>query len=85
MLMNEIIRAPCELPKSVQGHIVRREAMLSEQGNAVETWTGGSYEIDDISNNVRKLERPLAGRSGSNMTGLNAFQDSRTATRTPAT
>ena len=39
-MLNELARAPCDLPSSTQGYILLRDAMMSAQAwDTVETWT----------------------------------------------
>jgi len=74
MLFNELDRAKCVLPPTAKGYIMLRDAQLSDRAwDTIETWTTGSYELSDIATYLRKLERPIPGKTHSHLTGLSGF------------
>ena len=74
-LFAELDRAKCPLPNQAKGYIMLRDAQLSNRAwDTIETWTRGTYQIADIANNLRNLERPVPGRTGTHM-GFDGFQE----------
>ena len=75
-LFTELDRTKCILPADAKGYIMLRDASLSDKAwDTIETWTKGTYALPEIATNLRKLERPIPGRSGSHLMGLSAFVD----------
>ena len=71
MLLGELTRAKCALPSNAQGYILLRDAGLSDRAwDTVETWTTGTYDVATVAQALRKLERPMPGRSGSTLSGM---------------
>ena len=67
-LLNELTRAKCELPSVALGYIMLRDANLPERSwDTVETWTKGTYELQEIATALRRLERPVPGKPGSHL------------------
>ena len=54
------------LPAELKGYMALREAKLNDASwDVVETWTEGSWEYDEIIENLKRLERPAPSGKGS--------------------
>lgn len=54
-----------------------RDAKLPDKDcDTMDTWSHGTYEYDEVTTNMRKLERPVPGRGGAtHLTGFSGFQE----------
>ena len=74
-LLQELTRVKCDLPPQALGYILLRDAGLNERAwDTVETWTKGSYDVGEIATALRRLERPVPGRTGSHVAGMTGFE-----------
>ena len=70
-LFNELSRAKCDLPDLAKGYIMLRDARLPDRAwDMVDGWTYGSYKLADVSNALRKLERPIPGKTKTHIAGI---------------
>ena len=64
-LMKELDKAKCVLPSNAKGYIMQRDAGLPEKAwDTLEVWNKAEYELKDVQNGLRRLERPAPGRGG---------------------
>ena len=74
VLFNELEKAKCPLPSNAKGYLLLRDAKISERAwDMIDTWTRGTYEFNDILEALRKLERPVPGRSKSHLAGMSGY------------
>eukprot|EP00971_Amphidinium_carterae_P269784 5352130-Amphidinium_carterae.1 len=64
-LLRELDRCGCSLPGVARGLILFRDIMLtSAQQETAHYWLKNNYELDDVVEVLRKLERPKVGNEG---------------------
>ena len=64
-LLRELDRVDCELPSKAKGYLMLRGAKLNDRAwDMMETWLQGNYELDDVVEKLKQLERPIPGRGG---------------------
>lgn len=64
-LLGDLTRSKCDLPASVQGYVLLRDAMLPDKAwDMIETWTRGDYDMSDVAHYYRcRIKRELVHRS----------------------
>ena len=64
-LLRELDRVDCELPSKAKGYLMLRGAKLNDRAwDMMETWLQGNYELDDVVEKRKQLERPIPGLGG---------------------